>query len=121
MIIDDSRNVLAQLKAEMHDESAIKTVADLNIGDIVYLEWMKTNAMNLVKRCGFINRQAKEKFGLLQVCCHMKTTVTEDFLEALDEDLMKRTFEAVHQDYLAGRCIPNSQLIDYMKNKLGLN
>lgn len=23
------------------------------------------NAMNLVKRCGFINRQAKEKFGLL--------------------------------------------------------
>lgn len=163
MIIDDSRNVLAHLKAELHEESAVKASADMNIGDIVYLEmdenggltlrngyatrrkyvviigknekgnlvgslivnskitpfkrtavmqqyqyllrqsdypqilnydsWLDctelfeldankivsvegelkgkltetdlANAMNLVKRCGFINRQAKEKFGLL--------------------------------------------------------
>lgn len=31
----------------------------------------------------------------------MDTKETEDFPEALDEDLMKRTFEAAHQDYLA--------------------
>ena len=38
MIIDDSRNVLAHLKAELHEESAVKASADMNIGDIVYLE-----------------------------------------------------------------------------------
>ena len=163
MIIDDSRNVLAQLKADMHEESTVKAPSDMSIGDIVYLEmdendgltlhngyftrrkyvviigknekgnlvgslivnskitpfkrsavmqqyqymlrqsdypqilnydsWLDctelfeldsskivavegelkgrltetdlANAMNLVKRCGFINRQAKEKFGLL--------------------------------------------------------
>lgn len=42
-----------------------------------------------------------------------------DFLNALDEDLMKQTFEAAHQDYLAGRCIPNSQVVDYIKSELG--
>lgn len=36
MIIDDSRNVLAHLKAELHEESAVKASADMNIGDIVY-------------------------------------------------------------------------------------
>lgn len=49
-------------------------------------------------------------------------TVAEDsdeFLDALDEDLMKQTFEAAHQDYLAGRCIPNSQMVDYIKSELG--
>ena len=35
MIIDDSRNVLAHLKAELHEESAVKASADMNIGDIV--------------------------------------------------------------------------------------
>lgn len=49
----------------------------------------------------------------------MKTKETEDFLEALDEDLMKRAFEAAHQDYLAGRCIPNSQVDDYINSELG--
>lgn len=34
----------------------------------------------------------------------MDTKETEDFPEALDEDLMKRTFEAAHQDDLASRC-----------------
>ena len=35
----------------------------------------------------------------------MKAIETEDFLEALDEDLMKRTFEAAHQDYNSGRLL----------------
>lgn len=49
----------------------------------------------------------------------MKTKTKEDFLEVLDEDLMKRAFEAAHQDYLAGCCIPNSQVVDYIKSELG--
>ena len=44
---------------------------------------------------------------------------TDDFLDSLDEDLMKQTFETAHQDYLAGRCIPNSQVVDYIKSELG--
>lgn len=44
---------------------------------------------------------------------------TAEYLDGLDENLMKQTFEAVHQDYLAGRCIPNSQVLDYVKSELG--
>ena len=44
---------------------------------------------------------------------------SDDYLDSLDEDLMKQTFEAAHQDYLAGRCIPNSQMVDYIKSELG--
>ncbi len=44
---------------------------------------------------------------------------TDEFLDAIDENLMKKTFETAHQDYLAGRCIPNSQVVDYIKNELG--
>ncbi len=44
---------------------------------------------------------------------------TEEFLDSLDEDLMKQAFEAAHQDYLAGRCVPNSQVLDYVKGELG--
>ena len=44
---------------------------------------------------------------------------SNDFLDSIDEDLMKQTFEAAHQDYLAGRCIPNSQVVDYIKSELG--
>ena len=44
---------------------------------------------------------------------------SDDYLDSLDEDLMKQTFEAAHQDYLAGRCIPNSQVVDYIKSELG--
>lgn len=47
------------------------------------------------------------------------TEVSEKFLDALDEDLMKQSFEVAHQDYLAGRCIPNSQMVDYIKSELG--
>lgn len=49
-------------------------------------------------------------------------TVAEDSdysSDTLDENLMKQTFETAHQDYLAGRCIPNSQVVDYIKSELG--
>ncbi len=48
-----------------------------------------------------------------------ETFAPESYLESLDEDLMKQTFEAAHQDYLVGRCIPNTQVVDYIKNELG--
>lgn len=44
---------------------------------------------------------------------------SDEYLDSLDEDLMKRTLEAAHQDYLAGRCVPNSQVVDYIKSELG--
>ena len=44
---------------------------------------------------------------------------TDEFLETIDEQLMMQTFETAHQDYLAGRCIPNSQVVDYIKSELG--
>ena len=47
------------------------------------------------------------------------TKEADEYLDSLDEDLMKRTFEAAHQDYLAGRCVPNSQVVDYIKSELG--
>ncbi len=43
---------------------------------------------------------------------------TEDSLGSIDVTLMRRTFDAVNQDYLAGRCIPNSQILDYIKSEL---
>lgn len=46
-------------------------------------------------------------------------TETEDYLDGIDEELMKQTFETAHQDYLAGRCVPNSQVVDYIKGELG--
>ncbi len=47
------------------------------------------------------------------------TKDTDDFLDSLDEKLMRKSFEAAHQDYLAGRCVPNSQVVDYIKSELG--
>lgn len=44
---------------------------------------------------------------------------TEDFLDAIDEDLMKRTFEAIHQDYLAGKCKTHKQVMSEMMEKRG--
>ena len=44
---------------------------------------------------------------------------SDDVLDALDENLMRKTFEAAHQDYLSGRCVPNSQVVDYIKSELG--
>lgn len=50
MIIDDSRNVLAHLKSELHEESAVKASADMNIGDIVYLEMDENDGLTLSSR-----------------------------------------------------------------------
>ena len=55
MIIDDSRNVLAHLKAELHEESAVKASADMNIGDIVYLEMDENDGLTL--RNGYATRK----------------------------------------------------------------
>lgn len=44
---------------------------------------------------------------------------TEKYLETVNAKLMRQTFESAHQDYLAGRCIPNSQVLDYIKSELG--
>lgn len=44
---------------------------------------------------------------------------TEESLDGIDEKLMLQTFETAHQDYLAGRCVPNSQVLDYIKDELG--
>lgn len=42
---------------------------------------------------------------------------TDIFLDALDEDLMKQTFEAAHQDYLAGRCKTHEQVMAEIRAK----
>ena len=42
---------------------------------------------------------------------------SDDYLDSLDEDLMKQTFEAAHQDYLAGRCKTHEQVMAEMKAK----
>ena len=60
-----------------------------------------------------------EKFQVSSFKSETVNDNAEEFLDALDEDLMKQTFEAAHQDYLAGRCIPNSQVVDYIKAELG--
>lgn len=38
---------------------------------------------------------------------------------ALDENLMRETFEMAHQDYLDGHFVSNSQVVDYIKGELG--
>jgi len=46
-------------------------------------------------------------------------TIDGDLLEQIDESLMAHTFQSAHQDYLAGKCVPNSQVVDYIKKELG--
>lgn len=55
MIIDDSRNVLAQLKADLHNETTVKSSADLKVGDIVYLEMDENDGLTL--RNGYATRR----------------------------------------------------------------
>ena len=43
----------------------------------------------------------------------------ENYLDVLDENLMRETFEMAHQDYLDGHFVPNSQVVDYIKGELG--
>ena len=63
-----------------------------------------------------------EKFLMkFQISSESETASKEsdDVLDALDENLMRKTFEAAHQDYLSGRCVSNSQVVDYIKSELG--
>ena len=43
----------------------------------------------------------------------------ESYLDVLDENLMRETFELAHQDYLDGHFVSNSQLVDY-KRRVGM-
>lgn len=43
----------------------------------------------------------------------------ESYLDVLDENLMRETFELAHQDYLNGHFVSNSQVVDYIKGELG--
>ena len=43
----------------------------------------------------------------------------ESYLDVLDENLMRETFELAHQDYLDGHYVSNSQVVDYIKGELG--
>ena len=43
----------------------------------------------------------------------------ESYLDVLDENLMRETFELAHQDYLDGHFVSNSQVVDYIKGELG--
>ena len=43
----------------------------------------------------------------------------ESYLDVLDENLMRETFEMAHQDYLDGHFVSNSQVVDYIKGELG--
>ena len=43
----------------------------------------------------------------------------ESYLDALDENLMRETFELAHRDYLDGHFVSNSQVVDYIKGELG--
>ena len=43
----------------------------------------------------------------------------ENYLDLLDENLMRETFELAHQDYLDGHFVPNSLIVDYIKGELG--
>ena len=44
---------------------------------------------------------------------------TDEFLDAIDENLMKKTFETIHQDYLAGKCKTHKQVMAEMMEKRG--
>lgn len=46
-----------------------------------------------------------------------KDKESDDYLDSLDEDLMKQTFEAAHQDYLAGRCKTHEQVMAEIRAK----
>ena len=46
-----------------------------------------------------------------------KDKESDDYLDSLDEDLMKQTFEAAHQHYLAGRCKTHEQVMAEIRAK----
>lgn len=65
-------------------------------------------------------RKIKLIYGSRQVSTKLQVSddETEVFLDALDENLMKKNFELVHQDYLDGNYVSNSQVVDYIKGEL---
>lgn len=57
----------------------------------------------------------------VEMSMNIKSSVesAESYLDALDENLMRETFELAHQDYLDGHFVSNSQVVDYIKGELG--
>ena len=61
-------------------------------------------------------------YELLEVSLNEKQTPNdevENVLDQIDENLMKQCLELAHQDYLAGKGTPNSQIVDAIKTELG--
>ena len=59
------------------------------------------------------------KFQTFSTESEVMTADTDDFLDAIDENLMKRTFETIHQDYLEGKCKPHEQVMSEIMEKRG--
>lgn len=57
----------------------------------------------------------------VEMSMNIKSSVesAENYLDVLDENLMRETFELAHQDYLDGHFVSNSQVVDYIKGELG--
>ena len=57
----------------------------------------------------------------VEMSMNIKSSVesAESYLDVLDENLMRETFELTHQDYLDGHFVSNSQVVDYIKGELG--
>lgn len=57
----------------------------------------------------------------MEMSMNTKSSVepAESYLDVLDENLMRETFELAHQDYLDGHFVSNSQVVDYIKGELG--
>lgn len=57
----------------------------------------------------------------MEMSMNTKSSVepVESYLDVLDENLMRETFELAHQDYLDGHYVSNSQVVDYIKGELG--
>ena len=47
------------------------------------------------------------------------TSNVEDFLEDIDENLLKRAAEVAHKQYLEGTCTPHDQVMDKIKEEMG--
>ena len=43
----------------------------------------------------------------------------ENFLEGIDESLLKRAAEYAHKQYLEGKCIPHDEVMDKIKEEMG--
>lgn len=57
----------------------------------------------------------------VEMSMNIKSSVesAESYLDVLDKNLMRETFELAHQDYLDGHFVSNSQVVDYIKGELG--